>query len=113
MSIQVHNFSKLYGRQRALDHVSFSITTGEIVGFLGPNGAGKSTMMKIITCYIPPSEGSVKVCGFDIAEQSIDVRRQCERLGCDRVFDKSMEIEALIDWCLALGRERDADTGQR
>lgn len=76
MSIEVTNISKLYGTQKALNNVSFSVGQKEIVGFLGPNGAGKSTMMKIITCYIPPSEGSVKVCGFDIAEQSIDVRRQ-------------------------------------
>lgn len=76
MSIEVTNISKLYGTQKALNNVSFNVGQKEIVGFLGPNGAGKSTMMKIITCYIPPSEGSVKVCGFDIAEQSIDVRRQ-------------------------------------
>lgn len=76
MSIEVNAITKLYGAQKALNNVSFNVGEKEIVGFLGPNGAGKSTMMKIITCYIPPSEGSVKVCGFDIAEQSIDVRRQ-------------------------------------
>ncbi len=76
MSIEVKNISKLYGVQKALDNVSFNVGEKEIVGFLGPNGAGKSTMMKIITCYLPPSQGSVKVCGFDIAEQSIDVRKQ-------------------------------------
>lgn len=76
MSIQVNQISKLYGEQKALDQVSFEIGSNEIVGFLGPNGAGKSTMMKIITCYIPPSSGTVKVCGFDITEQSIEVRKQ-------------------------------------
>lgn len=76
MSIEVSNISKLYGQQKALNNVSFSVGQKEIVGFLGPNGAGKSTMMKIITCYIPPTEGSVKVCGFDIASQSLEVRRQ-------------------------------------
>ena len=76
MSIVVNNVSKLYGAQKALNNVSFTVNTGEIVGFLGPNGAGKSTMMKIITCYIPPSEGTVKVCGFDILEQSLDVKKQ-------------------------------------
>jgi len=74
MSIQVKNISKMYGRQKALSDISFSISSGEIVGFLGPNGAGKSTMMKIITCFIPQSEGSVSVCGFDVVEQSLDVR---------------------------------------
>lgn len=76
MSIEVSNISKLYGQQKALDNISFEVGQKEIVGFLGPNGAGKSTMMKIITCYIPPTEGSVKVCGFDIASQSLEVRKQ-------------------------------------
>ncbi len=76
MSIQVQNVSKLYGSQRALHQVSFSIGSGEVVGFLGPNGAGKSTMMKIITCYIPPTEGAVSVCGNDVMEQSIEAKRQ-------------------------------------
>ena len=76
MSIEVKNITKLYGEQKALNNVSFNVGSNEIVGFLGPNGAGKSTMMKIITCYIPPSEGKVSVCGFDTNEQSIDVRKQ-------------------------------------
>lgn len=75
MSITVSGVSKFYGQQKALDDVSFEVGKGEVVGFLGPNGAGKSTMMKIITCFVPPSEGSVQVCGFDIISQSMDVRR--------------------------------------
>jgi len=74
MSIKVEGVSKLYGEQRALDNVSFSVGANEVVGFLGPNGAGKSTMMKIITCFIPPSEGRVEVCGFDTDTQSLEVR---------------------------------------
>ncbi|WP_457616568.1 gliding motility-associated ABC transporter ATP-binding subunit GldA [Lutibacter sp.] len=62
MSIEVKNITKLYGSQKALDAVSFTIKEGEIVGFLGPNGAGKSTMMKIITGYFDDYEGTVKVC---------------------------------------------------
>lgn len=76
MSIQVNQITKIYGSQKALNGVSFDVGSSEIVGFLGPNGAGKSTMMKILTCYIPPSSGSAKVCGFDIAEQSLQVRSQ-------------------------------------
>ena len=75
MSIKVSSVSKLYGTQRALNQVSFSIDRGEVVGFLGPNGAGKSTMMKILTCYIPPSEGNAEVCGHDVMNDSITVRR--------------------------------------
>lgn len=75
MSITVQNVVKIYGQQRALDGVSFNIPSSEVVGFLGPNGAGKSTMMKIITCFLPPSEGSVSVCGLDVMKQSIEVRK--------------------------------------
>ncbi len=74
MSIQVSGVSKIYGEQLALNDVSFSINRGNIVGFLGPNGAGKSTMMKIISCYIPQTSGSVKVCGFDVFEDTINVK---------------------------------------
>lgn len=76
MSIVVNNITKFYGTQKALDNVSFTVNTGEIVGFLGPNGAGKSTMMKIITCYVPPSSGTVTVGGCDILEQSLEVKKQ-------------------------------------
>lgn len=76
MSIEVKKVSKYYGQQAALDEVNFSIGKGEVVGFLGPNGAGKSTMMKIISCYLPPSEGDVKVAGYDIFDQSIKVRQK-------------------------------------
>lgn len=75
MSIEVKNITKIYGQQKALDNVSFNVANGEIVGFLGPNGAGKSTMMKILTGYIPQTEGSAKVCGFDIITKSMEVRR--------------------------------------
>jgi ABC-2 type transport system ATP-binding protein len=76
MSIIVKNLSKLYGEQKALDEVSISIPSGEVVGLLGPNGAGKSTMMKIITCFIPPTSGEVEVCGFDIYENSLEIRKK-------------------------------------
>lgn len=76
MSIQVTNISKTYGTQKALNNVSFEAGSNEIVGLLGPNGAGKSTMMKILTCYIPPSDGNAKVGGFDIHEQTLEVRKQ-------------------------------------
>jgi ABC-2 type transport system ATP-binding protein len=75
MSIEVKEVFKYYGQQAALNNVSFSVKRGEVVGFLGPNGAGKSTMMKIITCYIPPSKGEVKVTGRSIESESLAVRR--------------------------------------
>ncbi|MFY7707650.1 MAG: ATP-binding cassette domain-containing protein, partial [Flavobacteriales bacterium] len=72
----MNKVAKVYGQQRALNGVSFDISSSDVVGFLGPNGAGKSTMMKIITCYIPPTEGNVSVCGLDVMKESIEVRRQ-------------------------------------
>jgi len=75
MSILVQNTSKLYGKQKALNNVSFEIPSGEIVGFLGPNGAGKSTMMKIITAYISKTEGKVTVNDFDVDTNPLDVKR--------------------------------------
>ena len=75
MSIVVKEVTKQYGSQWALDHVSFEIPKGQIVGFLGPNGAGKSTMMKIITSFIPPSSGSIEVNGLDISDNSMETRR--------------------------------------
>ncbi|MBE0647374.1 MAG: ATP-binding cassette domain-containing protein [Bacteroidales bacterium] len=76
MSILVSHITKLYGTQKALDDVSLEIKPGEVVGFLGPNGAGKSTLMKILTCYIPPTSGDASVCGFNVLEQSMEVRRR-------------------------------------
>ena len=75
MSVIVENITKIYGEQKALDTVSFDIKSGEIVGFLGPNGAGKSTMMKIITCFLPQTSGKASVCGFDVSEQPLEVKR--------------------------------------
>ncbi len=75
MSIKVNNISKTYGEQNALKDISFEVNTGEIAGFLGPNGAGKSTMMKILTCFIPQTSGTASVCGFDISEESLEVRK--------------------------------------
>ncbi len=75
MSLRVNNLIKIYGQQKAVDDISFSINKGEIVGFLGPNGAGKSTTMKIATGYLPPSSGSVEVDGFDVVEQPMQVKK--------------------------------------
>ena len=76
MSVTVKNVTRVFGQQKALDDVSFSIGSGEIVGFLGPNGAGKSTMMKIITGYLTPTSGSVEVCNMPVKEHSLDLRKK-------------------------------------
>lgn len=75
MSVTVHNLTKLYGEQRALDAISFTAPAGQILGFLGPNGAGKTTTMKILTCYLSQSSGEATVCGHDVATESLEVRK--------------------------------------
>lgn len=75
MSIVIQNLCKVYGEQRALNNISFSVEAGEIVGFLGPNGAGKSTTFKITTGFLPPTEGMVSVAGFNVAEQAMAVKK--------------------------------------
>ncbi|RYD55198.1 MAG: gliding motility-associated ABC transporter ATP-binding subunit GldA [Sphingobacteriales bacterium] len=76
MSISVASLTKIYGTQKAVDNISFELKKGEIVGFLGPNGAGKSTTMKMITGYLPPTAGTAKVCGYDIQQQPMEVRKR-------------------------------------
>lgn len=76
MSIQVASLTKLYDTQKAVDDISFELKQGEIVGFLGPNGAGKSTTMKIITTYLPSTSGAVKVCGYDVNEHPMEVKKR-------------------------------------
>ncbi len=75
MSVEVKNLTKFFGAQRAVDDISFQVGQGQILGFLGPNGAGKSTTMKIATCYLPPSAGTILVNGYDVAAQPLAVRR--------------------------------------
>jgi ABC-2 type transport system ATP-binding protein len=75
MSLQIHRLTKVYGHQKAVNDISFSLNEGEIVGFLGPNGAGKSTTMKIATGYLPPTSGEVKVAGFDVVNEPMEVKR--------------------------------------
>ncbi len=76
MSIQVSGLTKLYDTQKAVDGISFEVKKGEIAGFLGPNGAGKSTTMKMITGYLPPTSGTATVCGFDVVEKPMEVRKR-------------------------------------
>jgi len=73
--IEVENLSKSYGPREAIKNLSFQIEKGEVVGFLGPNGAGKSTTMNILSCIMPASSGTAKICGFDIFEQSLEIRK--------------------------------------
>ncbi|MCZ6788921.1 MAG: ABC transporter ATP-binding protein [Chloroflexi bacterium] len=74
--IEVENLTKYYGNFPAISDVSFTVDKGEILGFLGPNGAGKSTTMKILTGYMPPTEGVVRIAGYDVVSQSLEARKR-------------------------------------
>jgi ABC-2 type transport system ATP-binding protein len=74
--IEVQHLTKRYGTVSAINDISFTAKKNEIVGLLGPNGAGKTTTMRVITGFMPPTEGTVKVCGFDVTEDSIEARRK-------------------------------------
>ncbi|PSL48855.1 protein involved in gliding motility GldA [Chitinophaga niastensis] len=98
MSIQVSELSKVYGEQRAVDAISFELKKGEITGFLGPNGAGKSTTMKMITGFLPPTSGKASVCGFDIVEQSLEVRKRVGYLPESNPLYYDMYIKEFLEF---------------
>jgi len=75
LSVEVKNLTKVFGIQHAVDNISFTVEQGQILGFLGPNGAGKSTTMKIATCYLPPSAGTILVNGHDVVQEPLAARR--------------------------------------
>ena len=77
--ISVKDLTKAYGNVLAVDHVSFEVPKGQIVGFLGPNGAGKSTTIRMLTCYMPPTSGGATVNGFDIFHESEKVDTSLSR----------------------------------
>ena len=131
MSIEIKNVTKIYGMQKALNDVSFSVNEGEILGFLGPNGAGKSTLMKIITCFIPPTEGTVLVNGMDVREDSLEIRKIIGYLpehnplyldmyvkeylrfiaGIHKLSNKKAKVADVVD-LVGLGREQNKRIGE-
>src|ERR1700757_2781763 len=74
--ITVQQLTKRYARNTAVDHISFEVEKGQIVGFLGPNGAGKTTTMRMLTCFLPPSTGTATVAGFDVLERPLEVKKR-------------------------------------
>src|SRR5512136_1694621 len=74
--ISVSELTKKYARNTAVDHISFEVEKGQIVGFLGPNGAGKTTTMRMLTCFLPPTSGQATVAGFDVLEQPLEVKKR-------------------------------------
>ncbi len=98
MSITVNNLTKIYGPQKAVDAVSFTIAKGEIVGFLGPNGAGKSTTMKIITGYLPATTGTATVCGLAVEEHNNETKKKIGYLPEANPLYYDMYVREYIDF---------------
>jgi ABC-2 type transport system ATP-binding protein len=96
MSVIVSNLVKSFGTQRAVNDVTFEAHKGEVLGFLGPNGAGKTTTMKIITGYLPQSEGTAKVCGFDVSTQSLEARAKVGYLPEHNPLYKEMYVREYL-----------------
>jgi len=109
--IEVQNVTKYYGQVRALDHVSFDVKKGEIVGLLGPNGSGKTTLMRILTGFFPPTEGKVRVAGLDVETASLEVRRRLGYLPENVVLYPDMSVRAFLNFCVRV--KSDAATHQR
>jgi len=110
MSISVENVTKLYGKQSALNNVSFKIKSGEIVGFIGPNGAGKSTMMKIISGFIPSSSGVVKVNGFEVLENPLEVRKNIGYLPEHNPLYPEMYVKEYLEFVGGIYKVKKLDT---
>jgi len=102
MSLIVKDLSKIYGTQKALDNISFEAKNGQILGFLGPNGAGKSTTMKIATCYVPPTSGTIEVCGFDILKNSNEVKKNIGYLPEHNPLYLDMYVHEYLDFIAQL-----------
>jgi ABC-2 type transport system ATP-binding protein len=96
--IEVRNLTKVYGETKAVDDVSFTVNKGEILGFLGPNGAGKTTTMRILTGYLPATAGTARVAGFDVAEQSLEVRRRIGYLPESPPIYPEMSVRSYLDF---------------
>jgi len=100
--IETTNLTKRYDSTLALDHVGFTIEPGQIVGLLGPNGAGKSTMLKILTGYIPPTEGSARLLGLDVINQSLDIRRRIGYLPETNPLYEELSVYESLEWTAKL-----------
>lgn len=125
MSLSIQSITKQYGDQKAVNNLSFDVEGGTILGFLGPNGAGKSTTMKMVSCYLSPTSGTAKVCGYDILENPLEVRKHIGYLpennplyydmyvqeflqfvaGIHGLDDKSKRVKELIEMT-GLGKEQ-------
>jgi len=102
--IEVEHLTKVFHLRRVVDDISFRVEKGEILGFLGPNGAGKTTTMRILTCYMPSTEGTARVCGYDVFDESMDVRRRTGYLPEHPPLYHEMTVESYLHFVARIKR---------
>src|SRR5216110_4017023 len=107
--IKVSELTKRYARTTAVDHISFEVEKGQIVGFLGPNGAGKTTTMRMLTCFLPPTAGAATVAGFDVFEQSFEVKKRIGYLPEAPPLYPEMNVE---DYLMFVARLKNVASGE-
>jgi len=96
--IEVEHVSKVYNGRKAVDDVSFTVKKGEVLGLLGPNGAGKTTTMRILTCYMPATNGTARIAGYDVFEESLEVRRRIGYLPENPPVYPEMAVDSYLDF---------------
>ena len=96
--IEVDHLTKRYGAVRAVDNINFQVEKGEILGFLGPNGAGKTTTMRVLTGFLPATEGTARVCGFDVFEKPLEVKRRIGYLPENPPLYTEMSVDSYLDF---------------
>jgi len=96
--IEVEGLTKRYGRQTAVDGISFTVQKGEILGLLGPNGAGKTTTMRILTCFLPPTSGTARVAGYDVFDEPLQVKKRVGYLPETPPLYPDMEVGTFLDF---------------
>src|SRR5262245_45712228 len=113
LMIEVDNLTKRYPGRTAVSDVSFAVGSGEIVGLLGPNGAGKSTIMRVLSCYMPASSGTVRVAGQDVFHQADDVRRCIGYMPENNPLHRDMRVREYLKFRASLKGLRRAHTRDR
>jgi ABC-2 type transport system ATP-binding protein len=111
--IKVEGLTKRYARTVAVDNISFEVEKGQIVGFLGPNGAGKTTTMRVLTCFLPPSEGKVTVAGFDVVENPMEVKKRIGYLPETPPLYPEMEVVEYLNFVGKLKGLGSGEIGRR
>ena len=107
MSVVVRNLTKVYGKQKAVDSISFEIKEGEIAGFIGPNGAGKSTTMKILTGYIPPTSGEAFINDISIYDDTIEIRKNIGYLPEQNPLYPDMYVREFLEYTASIYKVAD------